>query len=539
MMDKKSFGAVVLSIFVFTAYSYYLQVKYPDYYAGKAVESVAEENNVTPIVEKTTKATTASKEEPVSTHTKLSSAELTFENEDSKIVFDQYTSAIKTVVLKKFSSEFKGSDKVSLLDKPIKIQALDSFSAKANGDYSAAKVAGGVEFSKTLDGVRYSQVFVPAKDGYGLDLFLKFKNISSEAKLISPSASFEGDIEALKSSGSFLSRSMDSKGFLYSKDGSREEETVKGFCSDESSNLYNEKAADFQFFGVDEHYFLQVFQAAEGEKLNYRLDRLSRSSEEGCQFRFVAARPSQSLKPGEEVKLAFSGFLGPKKIDILNAYNPKLKQTIKFGWFALIAEPLLWGLKGLYKYVNNYGIAIIIITLLLKLLLFPLTKSSVLSMKKMQKLNPQMNKIREKYKNDPQRQQKEIMAFMGKHKINPMKGCVPVLAQTPVFIAFYNVLSQAIELRHAPFFFWIQDLSVADPYYVTPVLMGAGMFFQQKLTPNASMDPNQEKVMMMMPIMFSVMMISLPAGMVLYMLTNTIVSIVQQQVLNKKFENIV
>ena len=217
--------------------------------------------------------------------------------------------------------------------------------------------------------------------------------------------------------------------------------------------------------------------------------------------------------------------------------QPKLKQTIKFGWFALIAEPH-WGLKGLYNYVNNYGIAIIIITLLLKLLLFPLTKSSVLSMKKMQKLNPQMNKIREKYKNDPQRQQKEIMAFMAKHKINPMKGCVPVLAQTPVFIAFYNVLSQAIELRHAPFFFWIQDLSVADPYYVTPILMGAGMFFQQKLTPNASMDPSQEKVMMMMPVIFSVMMIS-PAGMVLYMLTNTMVSIIQQQILNKEFENIV
>ena len=142
---------------------------------------------------------------------------------------------------------------------------------------------------------------------------------------------------------------MDSKGFLYSKDGSREEETVKSFCSDESSNLYNEKVADFQFFGVDEHYFLQVFQAPEGEKLNYRLDRLSRSSEEDCLFRFVAARSAQSLKPGEEVKLELSGFLGPKKIDILNAYNPKLKQTIKFGWFALIAEPLLWGLK---VYIN-------------------------------------------------------------------------------------------------------------------------------------------------------------------------------------------
>ena len=140
--------------------------------------------------------------------------------------------------------------------------------------------------------------------------------------------------------------------------------------------MFNEKDATFEF-GVDEHYFLQVFQAEEGQKLNYRLDRLSRASEEGCEFRFVAAKSAKDLKPGESVSINFKGFFGPKQIDILNAYNPKLKQTIKFGWFAIIAEPLLWGLKGLYKYVHNYGIAIILITLLLKLLLFPLTKSSV------------------------------------------------------------------------------------------------------------------------------------------------------------------
>ena len=454
MMDKKSFGAIILSIFAFTAYSYYLQTKYPEYYAGKVAESVANDNNLASPITGVKKAEVKSESKvskPV-TAVSLDRESLTFKNNDREISFNQYDSSISKVVLSKFNSEFKGTSKVNLVEKPFKVQALGAFNAPVHTDFSGNKVSNGVEFYKVIDGVRYSQSFSPAKDGYGLSLTFTYKNLSSEIKNLTPSAVFEGDIESLKNSGGFLSRSMDSKGFLYSKDGSREEESVKDFCSDENSNLFNDKNADFQFFGVDEHYFLQVFQAPEGVKLNYRLDRLSRASEEGCVFRFVASQGTRALKPGEEIALEFSGFLGPKKIDTLNAYNPKLKQTIKFGWFALIAEPLLWGLKGLYNYVNNYGIAIIIITLLLKLLLFPLTKSSVLSMKKMQKLNPQMNKIREKYKNDPQRQQKEIMAFMAKHKINPMKGCVPVLAQTPVFIAFYNVLSQAIELRHAPSF---------------------------------------------------------------------------------------
>ena len=152
----------------------------------------------------------------------------------------------------------------------------------------------------------------------------------------------------------------------------------------------------------------------------------------------------------------------------------------------------------------------------------------------MQKLQPEMNKLREKFKDDPQRQQRELMAFMSQNKVNPFKGCLPILPQIPVFIAFYNVLSQSIELRHAPFYGWLQDLAARDPYYVTPLLLGVLMFIQQKLTPNPGMDKNQERIMLMMPIIFTFMMLSLPAGMVLYMMTNTIVSILQQQWLNRK-----
>jgi len=178
--------------------------------------------------------------------------------------------------------------------------------------------------------------------------------------------------------------------------------------------------------------------------------------------------------------------------------------------------------------------AIIIVTLILKMAFYPLTRAAAISTKRMQKLQPEMNALKERLKDDPARQQRELMAFMSKNKVNPFKGCLPILPQVPVFIAFYNVLSQAIELRHAPFYGWLTDLSSKDPYYITPILLGIGMFLQQKLTPNPGMDKNQEKIMLFMPIIFSLMMLSLPAGMVLYMITNTLVSIAQQQWLNRR-----
>ncbi|MEZ4743629.1 MAG: membrane protein insertase YidC [Bdellovibrionota bacterium] len=183
---------------------------------------------------------------------------------------------------------------------------------------------------------------------------------------------------------------------------------------------------------------------------------------------------------------------------------------------------------------GNWGWAIILVTLGLKLIFFPLNQQAAISMNKMKKLQPEMNKIREKHKDDRMAQQQEIMKFMSAHKINPMKGCLPILPQIPVFFAFYRVLSTSIELRQAPFMGWIQDLSVADPYYVTPLLLGVAMFLQQKLTPNPSMDPAQAKMMLMMPVVFTVMMLGLPSGMVLYMLVNTIVSVAQQHWLNRK-----
>jgi YidC/Oxa1 family membrane protein insertase len=184
--------------------------------------------------------------------------------------------------------------------------------------------------------------------------------------------------------------------------------------------------------------------------------------------------------------------------------------------------------------VHNYGVAIILLTVLVRLLFYPLTLKSQKSMKAMQRLQPQIASLKEKYKDEPAKMQQEQMALFKTHKVNPMGGCLPMLVQLPVFIALYAVLGNSIELFQAPFFGWIQDLSTKDPYYIYPVLMGVSMFVQQKLTPAVGMDPAQQKVMMFMPVLFSGMMINLPSGLTMYIFVSTLLGIFQQVMMKDK-----
>jgi YidC/Oxa1 family membrane protein insertase len=273
------------------------------------------------------------------------------------------------------------------------------------------------------------------------------------------------------------------------------------------------------------------------ETLTYKMGR-TRYTEDNCTAFAAVSQPYGLVKPGETMALKFASFFGPKQIELLAKVDPKLEQTIDFGFFAVIAKPLLLALHGIHGFVGNYGIAIILLTIILKVLFYPLVKASSTSMHKMKKLNPEMQEMREKYKDDPMKQREEMMKFWQKHKINPMKGCFPILPQIPVFFAFYQTLFRSIELRQAPLGGWIQDLSIADPYYVTPILMAAAMFVQQKLTPTTGMDKTQEKIMMLMPVMFAGMMLTLPAGLTLYMLVNSLISIGQQQYLYRKLDKL-
>lgn len=258
--------------------------------------------------------------------------------------------------------------------------------------------------------------------------------------------------------------------------------------------------------------------------------------------------PSVSLRPSEQASSHFSLYFGPRDIGALNRFGHNLDEAVSFGWTNIIAKPLLYLLQFFDRFTHNYGIAIILLTVLVKIIFWPLTHKSYKSMKEMQKLQPRMAKIREKYKGNKEQMNKEMMALYRTYKVNPMSGCLPMIIQIPVFFALFRILGSAIELRHAPFFLWINDLSAPDrlghfstaipfmsPPYGIPVLtllMGASMFLQQKMTPTAG-DPTQAKVMMFLPVIFTFMFINFPSGLVLYWLVNNLLSIAQQYRIQK------
>ena len=233
------------------------------------------------------------------------------------------------------------------------------------------------------------------------------------------------------------------------------------------------------------------------------------------------------LNRAQDFELNYLAYVGPKSHALLHSIDESLALVVDFGFFNWIGRHILVLLKWLYGLVGNWGLAVIGLTLMVRLLVLPLNIYSYKSMKVMQKLQPQIQALREKYKDDQQKQQQEMMALMKSNKANPLAGCMPVLLQFPIFIALYQVLGNSIELYQAPFGLWIHDLSLKDPFYILPVLMGVTMFVQQKITPN-TMDPAQAKVLLMMPLIFTFFMISLPSGLTLYMLVGAVFSVCQQ-----------
>ncbi|TNF50646.1 MAG: membrane protein insertase YidC [Deltaproteobacteria bacterium] len=247
----------------------------------------------------------------------------------------------------------------------------------------------------------------------------------------------------------------------------------------------------------------------------------------------VIETPYFTLQPNEEKTLDYMAFIGPKEASQLIEAGHQLDRIVQFGFFNLLAQPLFTVLTFFYGFFKNYGVAIILLTVLIKIIFWPLTHKSYSSMKSMQKLQPEMAKLRDKFKNDKERLNKEMMQLYKTHSVNPLGGCLPMIVQIPVFFALYKVLLESIALRHAPFAFWLTDLSAKDPYYITPILMGASMFVQQKMTPTTA-DPMQAKIFMMMPIVFTFMFLNFPSGLVIYWLVNNLLTILQQYFIHRK-----
>jgi YidC/Oxa1 family membrane protein insertase len=231
----------------------------------------------------------------------------------------------------------------------------------------------------------------------------------------------------------------------------------------------------------------------------------------------------------------FSGYIGPKYVDLLTSLNPELKSAVEYGFFTFISAPLFSFLNYLFKLTGNWAWAIVLLTITVRVILFPLSAKGMMSMHKLKVLSPQIKELQAKYKKDPQQLQVKMMELYKKHGANPLGGCLPFILQIPIFFAIYRVLVNAIEIKGAQWLY-IDDLSLMDPYYILPILMGVSMFVQQKITPSNITDPMQEKIFKYLPVIFTLFFFTFPAGLVLYWLVNNILSILQQYIINKKLE---
>ena len=256
---------------------------------------------------------------------------------------------------------------------------------------------------------------------------------------------------------------------------------------------------------------------------------------QGDEFLFKATGPTRAVPPGATADAHHTDFIGPKLQSQLDQVHPRLDLVTDYGTLTVIAKPMFWLLQKVHAAVGNWGFAIIIVTFLIKVLFYPLSEASGRSMAKMRALAPRMNALRETYKDDREKLNREMMQLYQKEKINPLAGCLPVVVQIPVFFAWYWVLRDSVELRQAPFIFWINDLSARDPYFVLPIIMAVAMYVQTKLNPQVG-DPTQQKLMTIMPIAMSATFAFFPAGLVLYWVTNTVLSILQQWNINRRIE---
>lgn len=377
--------------------------------------------------------------------------------------------------------------------------------------------AGGLEVSK-----RYRFI----DDEYRVDMEVRIKNQRIESKKVKVALVWFGMM--------MKSRSRAFAGPVAMVNGQVKEIKAKKFGKGELL-----LSGDIQWFGSSmgeknvqdpkkrKPFFISLIVPKENEGIDLKIGM----KDERVMYSRVVY-PVRSIPGGGETVYSFEVYLGPKVIALLKELNVGAEKAVRFGWFTVIAKILLLFLNLTHKVTKNYGVDIIIISILLKVLFWPLTKKSYVSMKEMQKVQPEMTMLREKYKDDKARLNREMMDLYKRRKVNPLGGCLPMVVQIPIFFALYWTLMGSIELRHAPFIFWIQDLSSRDPIYVSPLLMGASMLWQQKMTPTTG-DPRQAKIMMFMPIIFTFLFLSFPSGLVLYWLVTNILTVSQQYLINK------
>ena len=385
---------------------------------------------------------------------------------------------------------------------------------------------------RSADGLAIEKLFTFKPDSYLIDLDVTI--INGSGKSVKDSAFIEIDQH-----GADKTERYGFSGPSALIDGKLKQISVKDI---KDQDTYKGKIG---WLAIQDRYFLSAIVPEADANTEMKLKQ-----KDGNLLESRLIQEGETLLSGQSRRYKYKLYFGPKRMDLLKSYGIELERVIDFGMFDFIAKPCLWFMNWVHGFIPNYGIAIILLTLLTKILLWPLGTKSYKSMNDMKRMQPLMTEIREKYKNDKKKMNEEMMGLYRVYKVNPLGGCLPMLVQLPVFFALYRMLYEAIELRHAPFFGWINDLSAPDrlfsfnitvplmePPYGIPVLtliMGATMFLQQKMTPTPG-DPTQAKMMTYMPIIFTVIFVNFSSGLVLYWLINNVVSISQQYYIYKKY----
>lgn len=394
---------------------------------------------------------------------------------------------------------------------------VDLLDLRQKGDYKIILTSpklSGIQIEKTLEFQADSYIFnwnVRIVNWNETDYAIKPKLYFGEGRFLDPSET--------TSSGH--------TGALYFFDGKVQTEST--------SDLEQEfRVAAADWIGIEDQYFISAV-APLGSIQHGFFQAFKRTLKRGEHVQepiFGITLTELQLQPKKQVEARFKIYMGPKDTVEMVKFGQNLQLSHQMS-LEFLASKLLDLLQFIFSYVGNYGIAIILLTICVRIVLFPLTYKGTKAMRRMQQLQPKMVKLRDKYKNNKEKMNQEIMEMYRKHKVNPLGGCLPILLQIPIFFALYSALSTAVELRHAPFYLWITDLSAADGLGVTPILMGVTMYILQKLTPNAMMDPMQQKVMNMLPLIFTVFTFTFPAGLTLYWVTSNFLSILQQKLLNR------
>lgn len=378
------------------------------------------------------------------------------------------------------------------------------------------------------------------KAGYDADVRVRITNLTNRTLSGKPQLAVGGTSAPKKKKGFFgflQPPPVDNSTPLYFMDGSVEREKSVGKVGElQIVSPDQQNGGSMYWAGLESRYFLSVViprTMSSGVSAVMGAEPVKGDAPGTTKLMSGAVLAPITVVPNGTSEVSFTTYMGPKEIHDLKAVGVNLDKAINYGWFTVIAVPILYALKFFYSILHNYGLAIILLTIIIKLLMHPINIKSLKSMKAMQQLQPKLKELQAKHKGDKERLNQETMQLFKAHKVNPMGGCLPMLLQLPIYIALYKVLWNSIELYHAPFFWFYKDLSAPDPYMITPIILGVFMVAQQKLMPSTSADPTQKKMMMIMPIMFTVFMIFLPVGLVVYILVNTVMTVVTQWMYNK------